>query len=74
MNLFHQFQHDALLHRTRRHFLRDAKRLLERRAFRRVQDDLKLRFVVEGQHLHLHRSDTHQAHGAQQQHDDSGEK
>ncbi len=37
-----------------------ARRLLQRRAFRQVHDDLELALVVEGEHLHLDEAERHQ--------------
>ena len=54
--------------------VQDARRVLERRAGRHVDDDLELRLVVEGQHLQhdeLHRGERHA--GEDQRPDHAGE-
>ena len=49
------------------HFASDVEGLLQRGAFGRVYDDLKLRLVVEWQHLDLHATDEHEHGRADQQ-------
>ena len=51
------------------HLQSSLGRSLQGAAFRHVQDDLKFALVVEGQHFHLHESDTHQRHRSEQEPD-----
>jgi len=56
------------------HLAGDAGGVFERGALGRVEHDLELRLVVEGQHLDLHRADQHEAAGEREQADDAAEK
>ena len=52
----------------------DAGGLLERGALGRVQDDLELRLVVEGEHLDRDGAEEDEGDGGEQQADDAGEE
>jgi hypothetical protein len=56
------------------HLAGDARRLLQRRALGRVDHDLELRLVVEGQHLDLDLADPDEADRREQQRDDHREE
>ena len=56
------------------HFLGDAGGRFQCRALRGLEDELKLRLVVEGKHLDGHRTEQDEPHGGQQQGDDADQE
>jgi hypothetical protein len=56
------------------HLAGNAGGLLERGALGHIEDHLELRFVVEGQHLHLHGADADQPHRADGERGDDAEE